>query len=136
MRSVLGFLLLGLALAAAAADDRVAAVGKRLAGEFPVQWDLREVSHPAMGPIRVAVPRYAFGTRFGDNKIVSLVFVSCEKARKTIALELANALESDARGGLGPFDMPRLVCNAPRPTGDLLAKSEIAASWEIDNVGD
>jgi hypothetical protein len=34
-------------------------------------------------------------------------------------------------------DLPRLVCNSPRPQGDgVLVKNDLAASWEIGGLGD
>jgi hypothetical protein len=69
--------------------------------------------------------------------VLSLAFVSCQKSTGKIAIELANAAENDARGGLGPVDLPRLVCNSPKPQGDgALVKSDLAASWEISTLGD
>ena len=90
-----------------------------------------------MGSIKVAMPRSSVVTPVRNQKIVSLVFFSCEKTAEKIAIELANASESDTRGGLGPFEMPRLVCNSPRPDGgNALVKSDLAATWEISEVGD
>ena len=118
-------------------EDAVVPIGKQRAGAAATEWDVRDVNHPLMGPIRAAVQRRSVVTTAGSNKVLSLAFVSCQKSSGTIAIELANAAEGDARGGLGPVDLPRLVCNSPRPQGDgALAKSDLAASWEISTLGD
>ena len=118
-------------------EEAVVALGKQRAAQSTLQWDVRDARHPRMGSIKVAVPRNSVVTPVRNQKIVSLVFFSCEKAAEKIAIELANASESDARGGLGPVDLPRLVCNSPRPGGGgALVKSDLAATWEISEVGD
>ncbi|HEX7557775.1 MAG TPA: hypothetical protein VF386_01195, partial [Usitatibacter sp.] len=118
-------------------EDAVAPIGKQRAAGSANEWDVRDVNHPLMGPIRAAVQRRSVVTTAGSNKVLSLAFVSCQKSTGKIAIELANAAEGDARGGLGPVDLPRLVCNSPRPQGDgALAKSDLAASWEISTLGD
>lgn len=98
----------------------------------PLVWDLREGNHPRMGPITVAVPGQSVVTPVGKEKILSLVFFSCEKTVGRIAIELANAAESDARSGLYPKQMPKLFCN-PRSSAP---RSEIAASWYVSEIGD
>ncbi|HUQ29442.1 MAG TPA: SH3 domain-containing protein [Usitatibacter sp.] len=98
----------------------------------PLQWELRNGEHPKLGAIQVAVPSASMATAVGKEKILSLVFFSCEKARGRIAIELANAPESDAKSGLRPRQMPRLFCN-PRSTAP---RSEIAASWVVSEIGD
>lgn len=100
----------------------------------PPFWDLRDVEHPKMGTIRVAVPSRAIETPVGTEKIVSLVFFSCEKARGRIAIELANAPESDPKGGLPPKVMPKLICNS-REAG-VTPQTEIATSWNVSGIGD
>jgi hypothetical protein len=118
-------------------EEAVVALGKQRATQSTLQWDVRDARHPRMGTIKVAVPRNSIVTPVRNQKIVSLVFFSCEKTAETIAIELANASESDARGGLGPVDLPRLICNSPRPGGGaVLVKSDLAATWEISEVGD
>ena len=98
----------------------------------PLQWELRNGEHPRLGPIQVAVPSSSMATPVGKEKILSLVFVSCERARGRIAIELANAAESDAKNGLRPRQMPRLFCN-PRSTAP---RSEIPATWVVSDIGD
>ncbi len=98
----------------------------------PLQWELRDGAHPRLGPIQVAVPSTSMATPVGKEKVLSLVFFSCEKSRGRIAIELANAPESDAKSGLRPQQMPRLFCN-PRSTAP---RSEIPASWVVSEIGD
>ena len=98
----------------------------------PLQWELRNGEHPKMGPIEVAVPSASMATPVGKENILSLVFFSCEKARGKVAIELANAPESDAKKGLKPQQMPRLFCN-PRSTAP---RAEIKASWVVNEIGD
>lgn len=100
----------------------------------PPFWDVRDVEHPKMGAIRVAVPSHAVETPVGQEKIVSLVFFSCEKSRGRIAIELANAPESDPKGGLPPKLMPKLICNS-REAG-VAPQTEIATSWNVSGIGD
>jgi hypothetical protein len=95
-----------------------------------IEWEVREVEHPRMGPIKVAVPTTSIATPVGNDQIVSLVFFSCEKTQGKIAIELANAPQSDGRAGLPPKQMPRLVCNIGT------AKSELATSWLVSDLGD
>ncbi|MGZ5060465.1 MAG: SH3 domain-containing protein [Usitatibacter sp.] len=112
-------------------------LGKQRAAASAVEWDVRDVTHPLLGPIKVAVQKRATITAARSGSIVSLAFVSCQKARGRIAIELANAPENDAKSGLGPTELPRLVCNAPRSPGDgVVVKSDLEASWEIDTLGD
>src|SRR5437868_3524414 len=88
--------------------------------------------HPKLGPIRVAVPSTSIATLVGKEKILSLVFFSCEKIAGRIAIELANAAESDARSGLYPKQMPRMFCN-PRSSAP---RSEIPTTWYVSEIGD
>ncbi len=98
----------------------------------PLAWDVREGTHPKLGPIRVAVPSSSIATPVGKERILSLVFFSCEKSRGRIAIELANATESDARSGLYPKQMPRMFCN-PRSTAPRV---ELATTWFVSEIGD
>lgn len=100
----------------------------------PPFWEVRDVEHPKMGAIRVAVPSKAVETPVGKDKIVSLVFFSCEKSRGRIAIEVANAPESDPKGGLAPKQMPHLMCNSREP--GATPQSEIATSWNVSSIGD
>jgi hypothetical protein len=98
----------------------------------PLQWDLKSGDHPTMGPIQVAVPSDSMSTAVGKEKILSLVFFSCERSTGKIAIELANAPQSDAKAGLRPRQMPRLFCN-PRSSAPRV---EIPARWVVSDVGD
>jgi hypothetical protein len=98
----------------------------------PLAWEVREGNHPRMGPITVAVPTQSVVTPVGKERILSLVFFSCEKAAGRIAIELANAAESDARSGLYPKQMPRMFCN-PRSSAP---RTELPASWYVSEIGD
>lgn len=98
----------------------------------PLQWELRSGEHPKMGPIQVAVPSASMATAVGREKILSLVFFSCERSSGKIAIELANAPESDAKAGLRPRQMPRIFCN-PRSSAPRV---EIPAKWTVSDVGD
>jgi hypothetical protein len=118
-------------------EEPVVSIGKQRAAGSAIEWDVRDVNHPLMGPIKAAVQRRSVVTAAGNSKVLSLAFVSCQKSTGKITIELANATDGDARGGLGPVDLPRLVCNSPRPQGDgALAKSDLAVSWEISTLGD
>jgi hypothetical protein len=118
-------------------EEPVVSIGKQRAAAAAIEWDVRDVSHPLMGPIKTAVQRSAVATAVKSGKILSQAFVSCQKSSGKIAIELVNAPESDARSGVGPVDLPRLVCNSPRPQGDgVLVKNDLAASWEIGGLGD
>ena len=102
-----------------------------------LEWDVRDVDHPRLGAIKVAVQRNPVVTSVGKDKIDSLVFLSCEKANRKIAIELANASETDARGGLQPREMPQLICNTKlAQSGNAMRQSELATSWEISAIGD
>ena len=98
----------------------------------PLGWEVREGNHPRLGPITVAVPGQSVVTPVGKEKILSLVFFSCEKIAGRIAIELANAAESDARSGLYPKQMPKLFCN-PRSSAP---RTELPASWYVSEIGD
>ena len=98
----------------------------------PLGWEVREGNHPRLGPITVAVPGQSVVTPVGKEKILSLVFFSCEKIAGRIAIELANAAESDARSGLYPKQMPKMFCN-PRSSAP---RTELPASWYVSEIGD
>ena len=117
-------------------QEPAAAVGKRLAADSSIRWNLREANHPLLGPIQFAVQKDDIATTVGREKILSLTYVSCQRGSGTIAIELTNAPASAPASGLGPVDLPRLVCNSPGAQGGALVKSELAASWEIGTLGD
>ena len=98
----------------------------------PLVWEVRSGTHPKLGPITVALPSSSIVTPVGKEKIQTLVYVSCERTRGRVAIEIANAAESDPRGGLMPSRMPKLTCN-PRAEGPA---TEIAASWYVSELGD
>jgi len=102
-----------------------------------LEWNVSDVEHPRLGPIKIAVPRNPVVTSVGKDKIDSLVFFSCEKTRRKVAIELANASEADARGGLQPREMPQLICNTPpAQSGNAMRQSELATGWEVSAIGD
>ena len=97
-------------------------------------WDVREVEHPVLGAIKVAVPQAGITTQVKGTRIVSAAFVSCEKASGKIAIELANSVDSDTQGGLPPAEMPKMVCNG-RASG-APARTTIRAKWKTNDLGD
>ena len=92
------------------------------------------MDHPTLGAITVAVPKAGFTTMAGGAKIVSAAFVSCEKSTRKIAIELANSLETDTRGGLLPLEPPRLVCSM-RAEGTTV-RAGIVVRWVTNELGD
>jgi hypothetical protein len=102
----------------------------------PLDWDIRDGTHARLGAIRVAVPRTSMKTPVGEQSVSSLVFVSCEKARGRIAIELANATRPDDPGGLQPRKTPLLICNSRAPMGKGPDRTTLAAEWEISPIGD
>jgi hypothetical protein len=118
-------------------EEPVVSIGKQRAARSTIEWDVNDIDHPLLGPIKAAVQRGAVATAAQREKILSRVFVSCQKGDRKVAIELANAFESDLAGGLRPMEMPRLVCSSPGPAGNgSLVKSDIAAKWEIAPLGD
>jgi len=129
-------LLLALATQAAlAADDPVVALGKQRAAASGGKWEVRDLKHPAMGSIKVAIWLNAQSTDAGRDRIVSSVYVSCQKVADRVAIELANAPAGNPGGGVGPLDLPQLTCVGVKPDGSP-QRTEIPASWEIDDFGD
>jgi len=130
------FLLVTLHLAAQAlpafAQQPAPAAAEPPLPSSPLIWEIRDGSHPKLGPIRVAVPSTSIITPVGKEKILSLVFFSCERSKGQVAIELANAAESDTKGGLFPKQMPRLFCD-PRSTAP---RTEIASTWFVSELGD
>ena len=103
---------------------------------YAIDWDVRDVEHPVMGAIKVAVPTTGVVTPVNDLRIVSAAFVSCEKGTRRIAIELANSLESNPQGGLMPAEPPRLVCNPEAVRGAPVRGSEIPVTWKTNELGD
>jgi hypothetical protein len=116
-------------------EEAAAAIGKKLAADSGIHWHVREADHPLLGPIQYAVLQNEVATSVRNQKIFSNAYVSCQRKSGTLAIELTSAPASDLAGGLGPADLPRLVCNKPGPTGGLV-KSDLDASWEISTLGD
>ena len=118
-------------------EEPVVTIGKQLAARSATEWDVHDIDHKLLGPIRFAVQKSAVTTPVGSDKILSQVFVSCQKSTGRIAIELTNAPGSDPAGGLKPTIMPRLVCNSPGPRADAsLVRSDLSAKWEISPLGD
>jgi hypothetical protein len=134
-RAILVLLLALLSPAATAAGDALAALGKQKAAASGAHWEIRDLVHPAMGSIKAAIWLTAQSTDAGRDRIVSSVYVSCQKTQDRIAIELANAPAKDPAGGVGPKELPKLTCLGMKPDGSAQA-SEIPASWEIDDFGD
>src|SRR5882672_10184867 len=118
-----------------AQDAPTTAIGKRLAAESGVRWTVRDTRHPLLGSIKFAVQEKDIATTVGKDRILSLTYISCQKTPEKIAIELINAPSTAPARGLGPVDLPRLVCTRPGPQGGLV-KSDLAASWEIGVLGD
>lgn len=123
------------ALTAPAADNAVVALGKQRAAASDAKWEVRDLVHPSMGSIKVAILPNAQSTDAGRDRIVSSIYVSCQKVADRIAIELANAPAANPGGGVGPMDLPQLTCVGVRPDGSA-QRSDLAASWEIDDFGD
>jgi hypothetical protein len=126
------FVLLLTLLAPLASAQQPAAPPKQPLPNSPLAWEVREGNHPRLGPITVAVPAQSVVTPVGKEKILSLVFFSCERTAGRIAIELANAAESDAHSGLYPKQMPKLFCN-PRSAAP---RSELQVTWYVSEIGD
>lgn len=118
-------------------DERAVSLGKERAARSAIEWEVKDIDHSLLGPIRFAVQKSAVTTVAGSEKILSQVFVSCQKNDGKAAIELTNAPGSDLAGGLRPTEMPRLVCSSPGPgDGSRLAKRDVAAKWEMSSLGD
>lgn len=121
--------------AALAADSPVVALGKQRAAASGAKWEVRDLVHPSMGSIKAAILLNAQATDAGRDRIVSSIYVSCQKVADRIAIELANAPAAAPAGGVGPMDLPQLTCVGVKSDGGL-QRTELAANWEIDNFGD
>ncbi|HEX4781513.1 MAG TPA: hypothetical protein VH301_12210, partial [Usitatibacter sp.] len=132
---LLFFILASFPSLAAPANDAIAALGKQKAAASSAKWEVRDLVHPVMGSIKVAIWLTAQSTDAGRDRIVSSVYFSCQKAKDSIAIELANAPLKDPAGGVGPKELPRLTCVGVKPDGTP-QRSDIAADWEIDDFGD
>lgn len=118
-------------------EEPVVSIGKQRAARSAVEWVAHDTDHALLGPIKFAARRDGVATIAGSEKILSQVFISCQLGLDIVAIELTNAPGSDPTGGLRPKDMPRLVCSQPGPGGDgSLVRSDLAARWEIQPLGD
>ena len=134
------FLAMTLLLCAASlpshGEEPVVAMGKQRAERSTVKWGARDIQHPLLGPIRFAAPRTAAAIAIPGGKILSTIYVSCQKDIGKVAIELSNAPDSNPAGGLRPTQMPRLVCATPGKGGGSLVKREIDVKWEVRPLGD
>ena len=106
------------------------------AADSDLHWQVREGTHPKMGPIKVAISLDAHTSYIGTSKIVSTVYLSCEKSTGRIAIEIANARSMDLEGGLRSKESPRLACLGVAGPGAPPPRTEIAANWEANDLGD
>lgn len=111
------FLLCGLALPATAS-----------------QWEIREATHPLLGPIRFAFTATPFATPVGISRVSSQVYVSCERDRHRIAIEMANSQGPGDPRGLLPREVPRLVCKRATKQGSV--HEELDAPFALSELGD
>lgn len=126
-----------LAVLPAHPETLAASIGKQRAASSGLEWEIREAGHPILGNIRFAFLKQPVPTRVGKDKVFSGAYVSCQKASKTLAIELTNTIAPDDPGGLRPARMPRLVCRRPAgPADDRLVQEELPASWEVNEIGD
>jgi hypothetical protein len=120
----------------AAALDPAASMGRERAATSPIEWEIREAGHPALGNIRFAYIKRPLETRVGSQTVYSRAYLSCQKDKKSFAIELANATAPADPGGLKPASDPRLVCQRPAADGKVV-REEILASWHInEKIGD
>jgi hypothetical protein len=118
-------------------EEAVVTIGKQRASASAVEWEVRDVDHPRLGPIRFASRKAAVATPAGGETVVSQAYVSCQKSTRKIAIELSNAFASNPAGGLGPRVWPQLTCYSPDPrVAGNLAISELSPKWEVNNLGD
>ena len=121
---------------AAPSGDPLVAVGIQRAEESEVRWSVRDGTHPKLGPIKVAISLNAHTSYIGTAKILSTIYLSCEKKTGKIAIELTNARTVDLASGLKPKEMPRLTCLGVSVPGSLPPRKEIPAKWEMNELGD
>jgi hypothetical protein len=121
---------------AANSEDRIAELGKQRAIDSRLEWEIREASHPVLGPIRFAHLATPIVTTVGSAKVYSSAYVSCETDARTIAIELTNQRSLDDPGGLRPTAPPRLVCKSPGATPGGTVQETLDADWRINDIGD
>jgi hypothetical protein len=118
-----------------AQDAPAAAMGRQRAAASSLEWEVREAGHPALGNIRFAYVKRAIETRVGATTVFTRAYVSCQKDKRSFAIELTNSLGPADPGGLKPSVDPRLYCQ--RPDNGKVLKEEILASWEVNpKIGD
>jgi hypothetical protein len=136
MRQAPCLLVVLIAALPTAASDLAATLGKQHAAAPGVEWEIREAGHPVLGNIRFAYVKRAVETRVGNQTVFSRAYISCQRGKRTFAIELANAVAPADPGGLKPAADPRLVCNRPTADGKV-EREEILASWQVnDKIGD
>jgi hypothetical protein len=111
-----------------------APLGKQRAAGSPLEWEIREAAHPALGNIRFAFLKTPLETSVGTSKVYSRAYLSCQKGLKKFAIELTNTSAPDDTGGLKPLTMPRLMCN--RPENGKVVREELLTNWEVSKIGD
>jgi hypothetical protein len=124
------------ALGATPAGNLLVAEAVLRAGDSDLHWQVRDGTHPKMGPIKVAISAEAHTSYIGTSRIVSATYLSCEKKTGKIAIELTNARNTEMSSGLKLKESPGLTCLGVAGPGALPPRSEIAASWEANELGD
>ena len=121
----------------ARAQNAVVAAGKERAANSTLDFEVREATHPLLGPIRFAFLKTEIVTPVGKVKVYSKPYVSCEKGSGKIAIELTHGMSPSDTGGLQPKTVPRLTCSGPPASGEKkLVQEEIPARWGINELGD
>lgn len=121
----------------ALAQNPAAALGKERAAASRLEWDLGEAGHPGLGNIHFAVLKSAIETVAGNSRVFSRVYLSCQKATGTLAIELTNTVTPDDPGGLRPAAEPRLVCSRLEAPGERkVVEENLLANWEVSPIGD
>jgi hypothetical protein len=118
-----------------AQESQAAALGRQRAATSTVEWEVREAGHPSLGNIRFGYVKKSIETRVGNTSVFTRAYLSCQKDKRSFAIEISNSLGPADPGGLKPATDPRLYCH--RPEGGKLLKEEILASWEVNpKLGD
>lgn len=103
---------------------------------FALQWEVKEATHPLLGPIRFAYLVTPVTTAVGKVQISSRAYVSCEKSSNKIAIEIAHGASANDPNGLPPKTVPRLMCKMVARGGKKVEPQEIPARWGINELGD
>jgi hypothetical protein len=105
--------------------------------QFQPAWERGAAKHPSLGNVEFAVMRRPVETLVGNDKVYSRVYLSCQKDRSLLALEITNTSSPTDTGGLQPASNPKLACNRNvTATGSRGGKQELAAQWEFNKIGD